>query len=41
MDVTEFKTLTQVVQGRRDDSDDEEAPSGSTPDLSSKAAGTS
>ena len=41
MDVTEFKTLTQVVQGRRDDSDDEEAPSGSTPDLSSKPAGTS
>ena len=29
------------MQGRRNDSDDEEAPSGSTPDLSSKPAGTS
>ena len=33
MDVTEFKKLTQVVQGRRDDSNDEEAPSGGTPVL--------
>ncbi len=41
MQVTEFKTLTQVVQGRRDESDDEEAPSGSTPVLSSTPAGIS
>jgi hypothetical protein len=41
MNLTEFKTLTKVVQGRRDDSDDEEAPSGSTPVVSSTPAGIS
>ncbi len=39
MHLTEFKTLTQVMQGRRDDSDDDEAPFGSTPVLSSAPAG--
>ncbi len=41
MHVTEFKTLTQVVQGSRDDSNDEEASSGSTPVLSSTPASIS
>ena len=41
MHLAEFKTLTQVVQGRRDDSDDDEAQSGSTPVLSSTQAGIS
>ncbi len=39
MDVTEFKTLTQVVQASRDDSYDEEAQSGSTPVFLSTPAG--
>ncbi len=40
--LTEFKTLTQVMQGSRDDSDDDlAAPSGGTPALSSAPPGTS